>query len=128
MNTLPISPRVLAFIAEKIDTVAALETLLIMSEDEQRLWSESDIAARLYTQPANALTVLNSLLRRELIAAEGKPPRFRFAPAHGEDRQLFGEVAEAYRRNLVAITTFIHSKASASVKEFARAFDLKKDQ
>jgi len=49
-------------------------------------------------------------------------------PARSDDRKMLAEVAEAYRRNLVAITTFIHSKASTSVKEFARAFDLKKDQ
>lgn len=124
----PISPRVLKFIAEKIDTVAELETLLILSDDENRLWSAQEIAGRLYTQPANAIRVLESLSRRELIAAEGTPSQFRFRPAHGDDRKAFAEVAEAYRRNLVAITTFIHSKASTSVKEFARAFDLKKDQ
>jgi hypothetical protein len=128
MTAPPISPRVLNFIAAKIDSIAELETLLIMSDDAHRLWSETEIAARLYTAPANALTVLESLTRRELITAEGKPAQFRFAPAHSDDHKLFAEVAEAYRRNLVAITTFIHSKASASVKEFARAFDLKKDQ
>ncbi len=121
------SPRVLKFIADKIDTVAELETLLILSDDEQRLWSAQDIAARLYTQPANASRVLESLARRELIAVEGEPPQYRFNPAHSDDRKAFAEVAEAYRRNIVAITTFIHSKASTSVKEFARAFDLKKD-
>jgi DNA-binding MarR family transcriptional regulator len=128
MTTAPISPRVLQFVAEKIDTVAELETLLIMSDDEHRQWSDQEVAARLYTTPAAATRVLDSLVRRELITADGKPARFRFNPARSEDRKLFAEVAEAYRRNLVAITTFIHSKASASVQDFARAFDLKKDQ
>ncbi len=124
----PISPRVLKFIAEKIDTVAELETLLILSDDEHRQWSAQEIAARLYTHPANAIRVLESLSRRDLVASGGTPAQFRFSPAHNDDRKAFAEVADAYRRNLVAITTFIHSKASASVTEFARAFDLKKDQ
>jgi hypothetical protein len=128
MTAPAISPRVLSFIAEKIDTVAELETLLIMSDDPQRLWSESAIAARLYTSPLNAMAALTSLVRRELVVAEGKPEQFRFAPQHSDDRKTFAEVAEAYRRNLVALTTFIHSKASVSVKEFARAFDFKKEQ
>jgi hypothetical protein len=36
-------------------------------------------------------------------------------------------VTVAYRSNLVSVANFIHRKASASVMEFARAFDLKKD-
>jgi len=128
MSRPPISPRVLKFIADKIDTVAELETLLILSDDEQRLWSAHEMAARLYTDDSKAGRILDALARRQLAAAEGTPPRFRFSPAHSDDRKVFADVADAYRRNLVAISTFIHSKASASVKEFARAFDLKKDQ
>jgi hypothetical protein len=37
------------------------------------------------------------------------------------------EVAAAYRRHLVQLATFIHSGASPAVREFARAFDLKKE-
>jgi len=128
MSPTPISPRVLKFITEKIDTVAELETLLIMADDEYRLWSAQELAARLYTEDSKAGRILVALARRQLAVAEGEPPRFRFSPTHDDDRQAFAEVADAYRRNLVTITTFIHSKASASVKEFARAFDLKKDQ
>lgn len=128
MSPPPISPRVLKFIAEKIDSVAELETLLIMSDDEHRPWSVREIAARLYTEAPKADRILEALARRELISAEGESARFRFSPAHSDDRKAFAEVADAYRRNLVAITTYIHSKASGSVKEFARAFDLKKDQ
>lgn len=122
-----ISPQVLKFIAEKIGTVAELEALLIMCEDESRLWNEQELAARLYTQAAHASKVLTTLARRELLAVEGKPPRYSFRPAHEHDRQVFAEVAEAYRQNLVAIATYIHSRASAPVQEFARAFELKKD-
>jgi hypothetical protein len=73
------------------------------------------------------MRVLDTLSRRELVAAEGTPSQFRFCPAHSDDREVFAQVASAYRQNLVAITTYIHSKGSASVQEFARAFDLKKD-
>ena len=127
MSLPPIPPRVLKFLAEKIDTVIELEALLIMSDDENRAWTEQEVAARLYTQPASAARVLDALSRRQLIAAEGKPPQYRFNQPHSDDRTLIAEVAQAYSRNVVAISTYIHSKASVSVKEFARAFDLKKE-
>ncbi len=41
---------------------------------------------------------------------------------------LVAEVAETYQRNLARIAMLIHSKPSSSIKEFARAFDLKKDR
>jgi hypothetical protein len=41
---------------------------------------------------------------------------------------LMEKVASTYRRHLSAVASFIHSKASRSVREFARAFELKKDR
>jgi len=123
-----ISPRVLKFVAEKIDTVAELEALLILSDDENRPWSAQEIAARLYVEPASAVRALDTLARRALVAVEGMPARYRFSPLHSDDRAAFAETAETYRHSLVTIATFIHSKASVSVTEFARAFDLKKEQ
>ena len=34
----------------------------------------------------------------------------------------------SYRRHVVRIATFIHAGASQAVREFARAFDLKKER
>jgi hypothetical protein len=44
------------------------------------------------------------------------------------ERVLVDEVARTYRANLTRIATFIHEKPPASLKEFARAFSLKKDR
>jgi hypothetical protein len=38
------------------------------------------------------------------------------------------EIDSAYSRRLVMITKLIHSGASSSVRDFARAFELKKDR
>jgi hypothetical protein len=42
--------------------------------------------------------------------------------------ELMGQVVAEYQTHVVRIATFIHANASASVREFARAFDLKKDR
>ena len=36
-------------------------------------------------------------------------------------------LSETYRRQLVRVATLIHSNASAAVRDFADAFNLKKD-
>lgn len=119
---------VLRFLEENIDTVPQLETLLMMSEERDRSWLIADVASRNYIPEQRASDTLNALLRRRLITSEDSPPRFRFDPATDEARTAVADLARCYQRNLSRITTLIHEKPSASIKEFARAFDLKKDR
>lgn len=123
-----IPQQVLQFIAEQIDTVPQLECLLLLHQDDSRSWLADDVAARIYISRETARVILQTLERRRLIAAEGDPPLYRFSPSEAASRELVAEVAGTYQRHLVPIATFIHSRASASVREFARAFDLKKDR
>ena len=62
------------------------------------------------------------------VAEPAEPPCYRYNPQWDPSGQVMPEVAAAYRRHLVQLATFIHSRASTAVREFARAFDLKKDR
>ena len=123
-----IPAQVLRFLEENIDTVPQLETLLMMSEAPDRSWLIADVASRNYTTEQRATETLNALQRRGLVASEESPPCFRFNPAKDEVHALVADLARCYQRNLSLVTELIHAKPSASVKEFARAFDLKKDR
>lgn len=124
-----IPAHVLQFIAERIDTVPQLEALLLLWESSQRAWAEEELAARIYVPHQVAAQTLQALLRRNLVTAESAPkPRYRYHPQWDPTGQVMPDVAAAYRRHLVQLATFIHSRASTAVREFARAFDLKKDR
>ena len=125
-NELPAN--VLEFLAANIDNIPQLETLLMMSQSPDRSWLITDVASRNYITEQNAAATLNALQRRGLVSAEDSPPRFRFDPAKEGTVAIVAEVARCYGTNLSRITTFIHSKPSASIKEFARAFDFKKER
>ena len=125
-NEIPLHVR--RFLEENIDTVPQLETLLMMYETLDRGWPIADVASRNYITIQQATDTLNALQRRGLVISEESPPRFRFNPASDEIRALVAEVAICYQRGLSAVTELIHAKPSASIKEFARAFDLKKDR
>lgn len=128
MTGAAISQQVLQFVAEQIDTVPQLECLLLLYQHRSRIWIAEEVAARIYISPQVAREILETLHRRGLIAAEGDPPRYRFDPGGAASDELIGQVAGEYQRHLVPLATFIHSKAPASVREFARAFDLKKER
>ena len=116
------------FLEENIDTVPQLETLLMMFENPGRAWRIADVAARNYTTEQRAAETLHALQRRSLVALAEPSPSFRFDPARVEVRALVAELAQCYQRKLSAVTEIIHAKPSASIQEFARAFDLKKDR
>jgi hypothetical protein len=115
---------VVDFLDRHIDSIPELETLLIMSDDPGRAWTEAAVAQRIYVTASVAHSILEALLRRRLISAS--LDGCRFDPADDANRDLVRRVAKTYRSNLVSVANFIHRKASASVMEFARAFDLKK--
>jgi hypothetical protein len=123
-----ISAAVLSFIDERIDSVPQLETLLMMKDEPQRAWTVGDVAARTYVPLGEAARVLEALHRRALIAPVETGEGYRISLGDGALRELVDEVARTYSANLSRIATIIHEKPPASLKEFARAFDLKKER
>jgi hypothetical protein len=117
---------ILAFLSQRIDSVPQLETLIMMSEHD-RAWTVQDVASRTYTSATTARSVLEALQRRAFVAAEEQTLRYRFRPHEPADIPMVARVADYYRANLVVVATLIHEKASASIQEFARAFEFKKD-
>jgi hypothetical protein len=129
MTSPEIPARVLQFLAERIDTVPQLEAVLLLWEDPQRLWSEEELAGRIYVGRPVAAAILQALQRQQLVTVEpSSVARYRYNPQWDPTGEVMPEVAGAYRRHLVPLATFIHSRASTAVREFARAFDLKKDR
>ena len=129
MTSPEIPARVLQFLAERIDSVPQLEAVLLLWEDPQRLWSEDELAGRIYVGRQDAATILQSLQRQQLVTAEpAAAVRYRYNPQWDPTGEVMPEVAASYRRHLVPLATFIHARASTAVREFARAFDLKKDR
>lgn len=116
-----------AFIADRIDTVPQLEALLMMSARPEVSWTVEEISARTYINLPAARLVLESLQGRGLVAPDAAGRGYAFKPHNPADAGLVARVGEFYRSNLVLVATTIHEKASASVREFARAFDFKKE-
>lgn len=128
MAAADIPPEVWNFVETNIDTVPQLEALLLIYGTEDRSWKAEEIAARIYVALESAHGILEALRRRGLLVVSEDSLGYRRSPATDTTNALIAKVSDAYRRHLVPIATFIHSKASASVREFARAFEIKKDR
>lgn len=120
---------VLTFLLEQIESVPHLEALLLMWQHPQDGWSAEQIATRVYVSREAAAALLQDLARRGLITAvTDAQPAYRYDPSWDEGGELMPRVASTYARQLVRVAQLIHSKASPGVREFARAFQIKKDR
>lgn len=119
---------VLSFIFENIDSVPHLEALLLIWQSGSEPWSAEQLAARIYVSVHQAKSILEDLRRRGMTVQDAEDGPYRFATDWDAQRQLMPRLAKTYSRNLIGVTRMIHSKGSASVREFARAFQIKKDQ
>jgi hypothetical protein len=117
---------VLRFLERRIDSVPHLETLLLLWENPAVMWSEADIARRVYVSTEQARTILLDLARHRFIAA-ASPGSYSFDVAWDTEK-IMQQVAACYRRQLVHVASLIHAKAaSEAVRDFARAFQFKRE-
>jgi hypothetical protein len=117
------------FLLDQIDTVPHLEALLLVWKSHPRLWSVDDMAKALFLARDVTKAILDDLVRRRLISLNTAVTAEECYGYESESTRddLMAAVAATYRRELIRITRLIHSKPSASIREFARAFRLKKE-
>ena len=113
------------FLIEQIDTVPHLEALLLLWNSRPGAWSSEDMAKSLYIGAGLAESILKDLARKGLVTTEGAS--FYYQPEPRRDL-LVGSIEVTYRRELIRISRLIHTKPSAAIRDFARAFRLKKDE
>ena len=118
---------VIRFIRDRIDSVPHLETVLLLAKEPSRTWTGEEIAARLYIGADAARAILQDLVRRQLAAARPDGAAWHYDERWDPTGEEMTTVERTYRQQLVRVASLIHSKGSAALRDFARAFDLKKD-
>ncbi|HEV2465223.1 MAG TPA: hypothetical protein VGT04_15555 [Acidobacteriaceae bacterium] len=128
-KTLPPEMDPYEFILENIDSVPHLEALVLLWNSRPAGWTQDELASRLYVPQQKVADILYDLLRVGLIVKSDETTvRYRYlAASEGQDR-LMTQVDAVYRRDLVRISTMIHSKASPAIRDFARAFRFTKER
>ncbi|HTE41743.1 MAG TPA: hypothetical protein VK629_13000 [Steroidobacteraceae bacterium] len=127
MTSGDIPGNVLRFIEKHIEAVPHLEALLLLWGHSAQSWTQEEVSRRIYVDIDAASRILDHLQRQRLIS-RSEAVVAEFCYVREENFDVIAELADAYRRRVVQIATYIHSHGSSSVREFARAFDLKKDR
>jgi hypothetical protein len=112
------------FLLAEIDSIPHLEAVLLIWKSRPKQWSVEELSRSLYVPVDRARAIVHDLALREVILLNTELCCYNDSYRHDI---MITQVDTAYRQELVRITNLIHSKASPSVREFARAFRLKKN-
>lgn len=117
------------FVLENIDSVPQLEALILLWNSRPVWWTCEELASRLYVPFDRVMGLLRDLVRLQLVVESGtEPSKFSYYSRSKDQDAMMLLVDDAYRRDLVRISTMLHEKASPAVRDFARAFRFKKEQ
>lgn len=119
----PDEQKVYQFILDEIESVPHLEALLLLWNSRPQPWTIDNLARRLYVSGDFVRSLLDDLIRRQFVEIEaGAQVGYRYGSGSVERDQLIAALDATYRREVVRVSTTIHTKASSSVRDFARAF------
>ena len=117
------------YILERIDSVPHLEAIILLWNSRPVGWSADELASRLYVPPEKTAELLQDLVRQQFVQQiSGTPPRFSYLARNDDQNEWMFRVDAAYRREIVRISTMLHSKTSPSVRDFTRAFRFRKER
>ncbi len=103
------------FIRVRIDSVAQIEALLLISQsDIQQRWTAREVARRLYVAEKDAAKALLGLCAADLLMQTGDV--FKLEGISLQSRLRIGQLVEAYTSHLVPLTNLIHEKLRPPAK------------
>lgn len=123
----PLPLNVRHFIAQQIESVAQLETLLLLRQDSHRLWNARELAQRLYLSENMCQAMLSDLERRKFLAKASDGESVRYECPDPTVDAMISSLEDLYRERRVAVISEIHSTPMSKVQTFADAFRLRKD-
>jgi hypothetical protein len=116
----PLSPDLSAFIESAVPSVWALETLLLLRRDADRVWPADRLVAELRANLNLVSDCLGGLERAGLVLGDGDG--FRYAPASLTLAALCDQLEAAYRERPVAVVNTIARRRPDPLKGFADSF------
>jgi Mn-dependent DtxR family transcriptional regulator len=124
----PLPDDVRRFILVSVPSIPFLEAMLLLREDENRVWDSKLVAQRLYMSEKAVQDLLAELHEAGILhAQEQGVSGYSYRPGSAELRSMIDRLADIYAKNLVDVTNLVHSTIGKKAQHFADAFKWRKD-
>lgn len=128
MSADPLPDNVRALLTEHIRSLRGLELLLLLHADPTRQWSAQELSDELRASALWAEQELVFLARRGFLSGpEPGSGKFQFAPRPSELASAVDMLSTLYPARRFTIIQTIYSAPSESIRRFADAFRLRKE-
>jgi hypothetical protein len=122
------TPELEQFLTQHIESLAQLETLLLMRQEPQRRWTCVELSRLLYITPDMCSGLVGELVQRGFVVhISDVEDCYQYQPANPDFDRLLGELAAIYHDRRVAVITQIYSRPQKKVQTFADAFRLRQE-
>ena len=122
------TPELQQFIAQHIESLAQLETLLLMRQDPQRQWTCAELSRLLYITPDMCSRLVGDLVQHGFVRPVADAETcYQYHAANPDLDRLLGDLAAIYHDRRVAVITQIYSRPQKKVQTFADAFRLRQE-
>jgi hypothetical protein len=129
MNREPIPTDVRRFLQSNSLSIPHIEMILLLRRGPAMAWAHRDIAGRLYVTEERAAKLLGQLEAMAVVErAEGPPMSYYYRPATPDLAVLLDRLDVVYSKQLVAVTKLVHAARDEAAEQFAKAFQLRKEE
>jgi predicted transcriptional regulator len=112
------------FVRAHIGSLYALELLLLLKRDRDKVWQSSELVRELRSSRTAVAGALSRLLRAGLVA-ENPSGGYSYAPASADQEHLADTIEKAYASRPMAVVRAIVAEPDEKLREFSNAFKLK---
>jgi hypothetical protein len=117
------------FLREHINSLVQLEVLLLLHGNPTGAWDVDKVNRELQLGTELIRKQLADLHGHGLLdLAEGADEAYRYNPVTSELDQAVNALAKCYKERRVSVTSFIYSSPLDSIRNFADAFRIRKDE
>lgn len=129
MTNSAITDDIRRYVMACVPSVPYIEAVLLMREGTGSAWSAAVLGRRLYLDEGNAARLLARLVADGIAKGPfGTDSGFIYAPMSGDIAQMWDRLADVYPRNLIEISTLIHSKSAGKAQILADGFVWRKEK
>lgn len=114
------------FLLGRIDSIAEMEALVMLSRAPQLTCSVEQVSQRLYIPAEEARRILERLAAGGIAEPVDVQQGWRLAALPERDAATVQRLVQLYATHLIPITNLIHGKGGQRIRQFADAFQLRK--
>jgi hypothetical protein len=122
-----ISEEIKNFVSKQIHSIEELETLFLLADAPENLWTTSHVSQKLDCDERTAAALLEELKNRGFLISKKMPGLvYQFAPESKETKELIQALVAVYKERRIQVLQLVVGKSEDRLRAFSDAFKMRR--